>query len=63
MTKTEKVCRTCRIFVKGDKCTVCGGTDFGSTWAGIAIIMDPSKSEVSKKMGVELPGKYALKVR
>lgn len=63
MAKSRKVCRGCRIFVKGNKCSLCGGSDFGSTWAGIAVIVDPAKSEVAKKMEVSLPGKYALKVR
>ena len=63
MAKSRKVCRKCRIFVNGSKCALCGGSDFGSTWAGLAVIVDPAKSEVAKKMEVELPGKYALKVR
>jgi len=63
MKKDTKVCRKCRVFVKGKKCMTCGGIDFSSTWAGIAIVLDPAQSEVSKKMGVDLPGKYALKVR
>jgi DNA-directed RNA polymerase subunit E" len=61
--KAQKVCRDCRVFVKGSKCALCGGTDLSSTWAGIAVIIDPKKSEVAKKMEVDLPGKYALKVR
>jgi len=60
---SKKVCRNCRVFVSGDACPICGGKDFSSTWAGIAIIIDPTSSEVAKKMGVDLPGKYALKVR
>ena len=62
-TKRSKVCRSCRVFVNGKKCSMCEGTEFSSTWAGIAIIMDPTKSEVAKKMDVAVPGKYALKVR
>ena len=61
--KTLKVCRKCRIFVKGDVCPICGGSDFTTTWAGVAIILNPEKSEVAKRMGVQVPGKYALKVR
>ncbi len=61
--KGLKVCRKCRIFVTGEVCPICGGNDFSTTWAGVAVIIDPARSEVAKKMGVELPGKYALKVR
>lgn len=63
MVKSKKVCKNCRIFVEGAKCSLCGGSDFSTTWAGVAVIVDPAKSEVAKKMEVELPGKYALKVR
>lgn len=63
MSKSKKVCRDCRLFVTGKKCSLCGGTDFGTTWAGVAVIIDPTNSEVAKKMEVDLPGKYALKVR
>jgi len=62
-TKTLKVCRKCRAFVRGDVCAVCGSRDLTTTWAGVAIILDPEKSEIAKKMGAEIPGKYALKVR
>ena len=27
------------------------------------IIIDPKRSEVAKRMNIDLPGKYALKVR
>ncbi len=59
----RKVCRKCRIFVEGDKCPICGGTDFTTTWAGIAIILNPDASEVAKAMEVNYPGKYAIEVR
>lgn len=61
--KSQRVCRECRSFVDGDKCPVCGSEDLGHTWAGIAVIIDPEKSEVAKKMDVDIPGKFALKVR
>ena len=61
--KEIKVCRKCRAFVSGEVCPICGGNDFSTTWAGIAIILDPKNSKVAKKMGAEVPGKYALKVR
>ncbi|MBR9681079.1 MAG: DNA-directed RNA polymerase subunit E'' [Candidatus Altiarchaeota archaeon] len=63
MVSKSKVCRKCRVFVSGKKCSTCGETDFSTTYAGIAVIMDPNKSEVAKKMDVSIPGKYALKVR
>ncbi len=63
MARKDKVCRSCRVFVEKDTCPLCGGTDFGTTWAGVAIVLDQTKSEVAKKMEVSVAGKYALKVR
>ncbi len=59
----KKVCRKCRLFVKGKECPICKGTDFSATWAGVVEILDPENSEVAKKMKITVPGKYALKVR
>ncbi len=59
----RKVCRKCRVFVEGDVCPICGGSDFTTTWSGIAIILDPEKSEIAKVMQIKVPGKYAIKVR
>lgn len=58
-----KVCRKCRIIVEKQSCALCGGSDFTTTWSGLAIIIDPAKSEIAKKMEVEVPGKFALRVR
>ena len=33
-----------------------------SDWQGYVIIMDPERSEIAKRLNVEHPGKYALKV-
>lgn len=59
----DKVCRTCRIVVKGDTCPLCSGKDFTTTWAGTAIIYDPASSQIAKEMGVEVKGEFALRVR
>ena len=59
----KKVCRKCRLFVTGAECPICKEKDFSATWAGMVEILDPEASEVAKKMGITVPGKYALKVR
>ncbi|MBR9682009.1 MAG: DNA-directed RNA polymerase, subunit E'' [Candidatus Altiarchaeota archaeon] len=59
----KKVCRKCRLFVKEKECPICKGDDFSMTWAGMVEILDPETSEVAKKMGITVPGRYALKVR
>jgi len=59
----EKVCRTCKRFVKGNVCPVCNKAEFSRTWKGILIVNDPVDSEVAKTIGITVPGKYALWVK
>ena len=46
-----------------DKCPICGGDSFTTTWTGVAHILDAKGSIIAQEMGVEIPGKYALRVR
>ncbi len=62
MTK-KKACRTCRLFVKGNECPNCKGTDFTTSWKGRIIIVDPAKSEIAQKMGVKGAGEYAIRIK
>ncbi len=32
-------------------------------WQGYVVIINPLKSRIAQKMGIKMPGKYALKVR
>ncbi len=62
MTK-KKVCKKCKLFIRGGECPICKGTDFSTTWKGRIIILNVEKSEVAKKLGVAQPGEYAVRVR
>jgi len=59
----KKVCSKCRAFVEGDKCQICGGTDFIQTWKGRVFIINVEKSEVAKKGGFNKEGEYAIKIK
>lgn len=59
----ESVCRQCHRIVSGQVCAVCNSTTLTSDWSGYVVIIDPEKSLIAKRLGVTLPGKYALKVR
>ena len=59
----ELVCKECHRLVSGQVCEACNSTSFTSDWSGYVVIIDPLKSKIAKKLGVKLPGKYALKVR
>ncbi len=60
---TELACRRCRfINIDTDVCKNCGSTDLTKEWYGYVVIIDPEKSEIAKRLGIRVPGKYALKV-
>ncbi len=59
----RKVCKSCKVFVKGDECPVCKGAQFTESWKGRIFIQDANKSEVAKKIGANVKGEYAIKVR
>ncbi len=59
----KKVCEKCKIFVEGDRCPICNGTDFVYTWKGMVFIINTEKSEVAKKGGFPRAGEYAIKVK
>ncbi len=60
---TEQACRECQRIVEGLVCPICGSSSLSKDWSGYVVILDPKGSEVAKKLGITLPGKYALKVR
>ncbi|MGB8312060.1 MAG: transcription elongation factor subunit Spt4 [Halobacteriota archaeon] len=59
----EQVCRACHRIVEGTICPICGSSSLGRDWSGYLIIIDAKRSLIAKKMNIDLPGKYALKVR
>ncbi len=59
----EKVCKECHRLVSGNVCQVCNSTSLTSDWSGYVVIINPEKSQIAKKLGIKIPGRYALKVR
>ncbi|MHA1268859.1 MAG: transcription elongation factor subunit Spt4 [Candidatus Helarchaeota archaeon] len=59
----EKACRKCRfIEEKLNRCSKCNSYDLSSEFSGFVIIFD-TDSLIAKKLQINSPGKYALKVR
>lgn len=56
----EKVCKHCKLFVKGDKCPLCQMSAFSRVWKGIIYIRDPANSEAAQLLHLTAPGKYTL---
>jgi len=60
---TEKACKNCRYISNGPVCPNCKSTNLSDDWTGLAIIIDPEKSEIAKTMKIKAPGRYAVRVR
>ena len=59
----KKVCKKCKIFVTGNNCPNCGGTQLTENWKGRVVVFNAEDSIISKKMGIKNPGAYAIKTR
>ncbi|MFH1511017.1 MAG: transcription elongation factor subunit Spt4 [Candidatus Woesearchaeota archaeon] len=59
----KKVCKKCKMFVEGSECFNCKGNQFSNSWQGRLFVIEPEKSEIAKKIGIETKGEYAIKVR
>ncbi len=60
--KVPKACKHCAFITDDDKCPLCGAVT-SRDWQGYIVIVDHTKSEIAKKMGIHANGKFALRVR
>jgi len=58
----EMACRKCKFVTMGKVCPVCKSSDLTPDWNGIALVVDPSHSQIAKTLGITVKGKYALRV-
>lgn len=58
----EKACKECNLVTELDTCPACGSPT-SKEWQGYIIIIDHTKSEIAKRMGINVNGKFALRVR
>jgi DNA-directed RNA polymerase subunit E" len=62
MTMAERACKRCN-YVSFDKtCPICG-TETSADWTGLIVVVDPENSALAGELNIEIPGRYALKVR
>lgn len=57
-----RACKNCRRITEEETCTVCK-ISTSQYWSGYLAVIDPEKSEIAKRMGIKMPGQYAMKVR
>ena len=59
-----KACKLCNTIVEeGDKCPNCGSKELTESFKGRAVILNPEKSEVAKKLNLKQKGNFAIKTR
>ena len=51
------------MLVDGNECPACKSNQFSTNWQGRLYIIDPTKSLVAEKIGLQAKGEYAIKVR
>jgi|TARA_B100001971_G_C17833409_1_gene354926 RNA polymerase subunit RPABC4/transcription elongation factor Spt4 len=66
----KKVCKKCKAFVEGKVCTIndpdCPAVkhnQYATSFQGRVIILDANKSEIAKKVEINIKGEYAIKIR
>ena len=57
----EKACKICNRIYEGDKCPNCESKEFTNTVKGKIIVLNPEKSEFSKRLGLTKKGDYFKK--
>ena len=60
--KIERACKACSAMTEEDKCPLCGA-ETSKEWQGYVVILDHTKSEIARTMGIHVNGKFALRVR
>ena len=60
---SDKACKNCRFISNGPVCPNCKSTNLSDDWSGLVVIVDPSTSEVAKRMEIKAAGRYAIRVR
>ncbi len=60
---SEKACTDCkRIVEDSDECPVCKNNVLSNSWSGLVVVYD-SDSEIADEVGVQTPGRYAIRVK
>lgn len=59
----SKACRDCHTITEADACPACKSTNLSKDYLGFVHVLDVKRSVLAKKMNIDSPGVYALKVR
>ncbi len=60
----ETACKNCRIIIKsGNRCPICGSADITNKISGYIIMLDYEKSEIAKKLNININSTFALNIK
>ena len=57
-----KACKNCMELTEEAKCNLCNEPT-SKEWQGYVVIVDHTKSEIARRMGIARNGRFALRVR
>jgi len=47
----------------GSVCPRCKGTNLSEDFTGVIIVLNAEKSEIAKRLDIDEPGEYAIRIR
>lgn len=59
----KNVCKNCKMFYDQEPCPNCKSSQKATSWKGRINVLNPNKSDIAKKISIEMKGEYAIKVR
>ena len=62
MAQVIRACKNCSLITEESTCSRCNDVT-SKEWQGYVVILDYTKSEIARTMGITANGKYALRVR
>jgi RNA polymerase subunit RPABC4/transcription elongation factor Spt4 len=57
----KRACKLCKRIVKTTICPACKTNETTTSFQGLVVILD-TDSEIAKRLKIETPGKYAIRV-
>ncbi|VVB76256.1 Transcription elongation factor Spt4 [Candidatus Tiddalikarchaeum anstoanum] len=59
----EFACKKCNRILSKKTCSVCKDAEGSKNWRGLAVVFNPEKSVIAKKLNIDSVGMFALRVR
>ena len=60
---SDFACKECHLILEEKTCPRCPDSEVSREWQGFIEVLNPEMSGLAKEMGIQTPGRYALRVR